>query len=58
MSIRNFTPCAGLRSAYAITPAGSQAILDTSLFIGSRNFTGTSGGVCRPDRDFPLLVRW
>jgi hypothetical protein len=47
-------PAIGLRHQ----AAGSQAILDTSLFIGSRNFTGTSGGVCRPDRDFPLLVRW
>jgi Zn-dependent alcohol dehydrogenase len=42
----------------AITPPGAQAILDTSLFIGSRNFTRTSGGDCRPDRDFPLFVRW
>ena len=41
-----------------ITPPGSKAILDTSLFIGSRNFTRTSGGDCRPDRDFPLFVRW
>jgi Zn-dependent alcohol dehydrogenase len=41
-----------------ITPPGAQAILDTSLFIGSRNFTRTSGGDCRPDRDFPLFVRW
>ena len=41
-----------------ITPPGSQAILDTSLFIGSRNFSRTSGGDCRPDRDFPLFVRW
>jgi S-(hydroxymethyl)glutathione dehydrogenase/alcohol dehydrogenase len=41
-----------------ITPPGAQAILDTSLFIGSRSFTRTSGGDCRPDRDFPLFVRW
>ena len=41
-----------------ITPPGAQAILDTSLFIGSRSFTRTSGGYCRPDRDFPLFVRW
>jgi Zn-dependent alcohol dehydrogenase len=41
-----------------ITPPGFPAILDTSLFIGSRNFTRTSGGDCRPDRDFPLFVRW
>jgi S-(hydroxymethyl)glutathione dehydrogenase/alcohol dehydrogenase len=41
-----------------ITPPGAQAILDTSLFIGSRGFTRTSGGDCRPDRDFPLFVRW
>jgi S-(hydroxymethyl)glutathione dehydrogenase / alcohol dehydrogenase len=40
------------------TPPGSKAILDTSLFIGIRNFTRTSGGDCRPDRDFPLFVRW
>ena len=24
----------------------------------SRSFTRTSGGDCRPDRDFPLFVRW
>ena len=41
-----------------ITPPGAQAILDTSLFIGNRSFTRTSGGDCRPDRDFPLFVRW
>ena len=38
-------------------PPSTPAILDTSLFIGSRNFTRTSGGDCRPDRDFPLFVR-
>jgi Zn-dependent alcohol dehydrogenase len=41
-----------------ITPPNARAILDTSLFIGSRNFTRTSGGDCRPDRDFPVFVRW
>jgi Zn-dependent alcohol dehydrogenase len=41
-----------------ITPPGAQAILDTSLFIGNRSFTRTSGGDCRPERDFPLFVRW
>jgi Zn-dependent alcohol dehydrogenase len=41
-----------------ITPPGAQAILDTSLFAGSRSFTRTSGGDCRPDRDFPLFIRW
>jgi S-(hydroxymethyl)glutathione dehydrogenase / alcohol dehydrogenase len=41
-----------------VRPPGAQAILDTSLFIGSRSFTRTSGGDCRPDRDFPLFVRW
>jgi Zn-dependent alcohol dehydrogenase len=41
-----------------LTPTGAKAILDTSLFIGSRSFTRTSGGDCRPDRDFPLFVRW
>jgi Zn-dependent alcohol dehydrogenase len=41
-----------------ITPPGAKAILDTNLFIGSRTFTRTSGGDCRPDRDFPLFVRW
>ncbi len=30
----------------------------TSLFIGSRSFTRARGGDCRPDRDFPLFVRW
>ena len=41
-----------------ITPPDAKAILDTNLFIGSRSFTRTSGGDCRPDRDFPLFVRW
>jgi Zn-dependent alcohol dehydrogenase len=41
-----------------ITPPGAKAMLDTSFFIGSRTFTRTSGGDCRPDRDFPLFVRW
>jgi len=41
-----------------IVPPSVQAILDTSLFIGNRSFTRTSGGDCRPDRDFPLFVRW
>lgn len=41
-----------------ITPPGVQARLDTSLFIGNRSFTRTSGGDCRPERDFPLFVRW
>lgn len=41
-----------------ITPPGEKVSLDTSLFAGSRSFTRTSGGDCRPDRDFPLFVRW
>jgi Zn-dependent alcohol dehydrogenase len=41
-----------------ITPPGAKGILDTSLFIGNRSFTRTSGGDCRPDRDFPLFIRW
>jgi Zn-dependent alcohol dehydrogenase len=41
-----------------LTPPGAQVRLDTSLFAGSRYFTRTSGGDCRPERDFPLFVRW
>jgi Zn-dependent alcohol dehydrogenase len=41
-----------------LTPAGTKPVLDTSLFAGSRSFTRTSGGDCRPDRDFPLFLRW
>jgi Zn-dependent alcohol dehydrogenase len=41
-----------------ITPPDSKAILDTSLFIGNRSFTRTSGGDCKPDRDFPTFIRW
>jgi Zn-dependent alcohol dehydrogenase len=41
-----------------ITPPGAKAILDTSLFIGNRSFTRTSGGDSRPERDFPLFIRW
>ena len=48
----------GIALLVGITPPGAQATLDTSLFIGSRSFTRASGGDCRPDRDFPLFVRW
>ena len=41
-----------------ITPPGARALLDTSLFIGNRSFSRTSGGDCRPERDFPLFIRW
>jgi Zn-dependent alcohol dehydrogenase len=41
-----------------ITPRDAKAILDTSLFGGNRSFTRTSGGDCRPDRDFPIFLRW
>jgi Zn-dependent alcohol dehydrogenase len=41
-----------------ITPPDAKAILDTSLFTGNRYFTRTSGGDCRPERDFPLFIRW
>jgi Zn-dependent alcohol dehydrogenase len=41
-----------------ITPPGVKASLDTALFGGNRSFTRTSGGDCRPERDFPLFVRW
>ena len=41
-----------------ITPPDTKAILDTSLFVGNRSFTRTSGGDCRPERDFPIFLRW
>jgi Zn-dependent alcohol dehydrogenase len=41
-----------------ITPPNAKAALDTSLFTGNRSFTRTSGGDCRPDRDFPIFIRW
>jgi Zn-dependent alcohol dehydrogenase len=41
-----------------ITPPDAKAILDTSLFNGSRSFTRTSGGDCKPERDFPTFIRW
>ena len=41
-----------------ITPPNVKAVLDTSLFIGNRSFTRTSGGDCRPERDFPIFLRW
>jgi len=41
-----------------ITPPDAKATLDTSLFVGNRCFTRTSGGDCRPERDFPLFLRW
>jgi Zn-dependent alcohol dehydrogenase len=41
-----------------ITPPEAIATLDTSLFIGNRTFMRTSGGDCKPDRDFPIFLRW
>jgi Zn-dependent alcohol dehydrogenase len=41
-----------------ITPPDAKAILDTSLFAGNRSFTRTSGGDCKPNRDFPIFLRW
>lgn len=41
-----------------ITPPDAKAALDTSLFIGNRSFRRTSGGDCKPDRDFPIFLRW
>jgi Zn-dependent alcohol dehydrogenase len=41
-----------------LAPAGTPVCLDTSLFAGSRYFTRTSGGDCRPERDFKIFVRW
>jgi Zn-dependent alcohol dehydrogenase len=41
-----------------ITPPDAKALLDTSLFIGNRSFKRTSGGDCKPDRDFPMFLRW
>ena len=41
-----------------ITPPDAKALLDTSLFIGNRAFKRTSGGDCKPDRDFPIFLRW
>jgi S-(hydroxymethyl)glutathione dehydrogenase / alcohol dehydrogenase len=48
----------GIALLIGITPPGQQAILDTNLFIGNRSFTRTSGGDCRPERDFPTFIRW
>jgi Zn-dependent alcohol dehydrogenase len=41
-----------------ITPPNAKAILDTNLFAGSRSFMRTSGGDCKPERDFPIFIRW
>jgi Zn-dependent alcohol dehydrogenase len=48
----------GIALLVGITPPDAKAILDTSLFIGSRSFTRTSGGDCKPERDFPIFIRW
>lgn len=48
----------GMALLVGITPPDAKAILDTSLFIGNRSFTRTSGGDCKPDRDFPIFLRW
>lgn len=41
-----------------ITPPGAKATLDTSLFSGHRCFRRTSGGDSKPERDFPIFLRW
>ena len=41
-----------------ITPPDAKAVIDTNLFVGNRSFTRTSGGDCKPDRDFPTFIRW
>jgi Zn-dependent alcohol dehydrogenase len=41
-----------------ITPPDARVTLDTNLFIGNRSFARTSGGDCKPDRDFPIFLRW
>ena len=41
-----------------ITPPDAKAMLDTGLFVGNRSFTRTSGGDCKPERDFPIFLRW
>ena len=48
----------GMALLVGITPPDAKALLDTSLFIGNRSFTRTSGGDCKPDRDFPIFLRW
>lgn len=48
----------GVALLVGITPPDAKAMLDTSLFIGNRSFRRTSGGDCKPDRDFPIFLRW
>jgi Zn-dependent alcohol dehydrogenase len=48
----------GVALLVGITPPNAKALLDTSLFIGNRSFKRTSGGDCKPDRDFPIFLRW
>ena len=54
----NVVIAGGTALLIGITPPNAKAMLDTSLFAGSRSFTRTSGGDCRPDRDFPIFIRW
>lgn len=48
----------GMALLIGITPPNAKANLDTNLFVGSRSFTRTSGGDCKPERDFPTFIRW
>jgi Zn-dependent alcohol dehydrogenase len=48
----------GIALLIGITPPDAKASLDTSLFGGGRSFTRTSGGDCKPERDFPIFIRW
>jgi Zn-dependent alcohol dehydrogenase len=48
----------GMALLVGITPPDAKAMIDTNLFIGNRAFRRTSGGDCKPDRDFPIFLRW
>ena len=56
--IESNTRLCGEASRCLITPPDAKAILDTTLFVGNRTFARTSGGDCKPERDFPIFVRW
>jgi Zn-dependent alcohol dehydrogenase len=48
----------GISLLVGIPPQGQSQTLDVNLLSGGRSYARTSGGDCRPDRDFPLFIRW
>ena len=50
--------CASTVIAGMATPSSCAALNTVYCRRTQRTYTGTRGSLCRPDRDFPVFVRW